>query len=141
MSHEHESGQPEGVMSSLGPDILAPDEFLGTLKRSTPLEAEKRLLLAVFKDALYCFHKYCGARSSKGQRLFSETEAWIAETSGEWVFSFENICESFGWNPNYIRRGLAQWKQNVSRRASRDSVSSRRAKKKLPRIHKLRMAA
>ena len=142
MMHEEESASLEAVMSSLGLDTLAPHEFLGTLQRNVPLEAEKRLLLAVFKDALYCFQKYCGARRGKGKKLFSETEAWIAEPNDEWVFSFENICETFGWDPNYIRRGLAQWKKNHPRGAARDPVTSGPAGNKTsPKKPKMRMAA
>lgn len=51
---EEKSAQQESAMASPGPGILAPEEFLPTLQRTVPLEAEKRLLLAVLKDALYC---------------------------------------------------------------------------------------
>jgi hypothetical protein len=141
MLHEEKPAQQESAMASLGPDILAPEEFLGTLKRTVPLEAEKRLLLAVLKDGLYCFQKYCLARSARARRLFSETEAWIADSRDDWVFSFENICDSFGWDPTYLRRGLALWKQKALRQAARGPVSPAGAKRKLARKQKMRVAA
>jgi len=27
-----------------------------------------------------------------------------------WFFSFENICETLGINPEYLRRGLEHWR-------------------------------
>jgi len=40
-----------------------------------------------------------------------EAEEWILEESTEWLFSFDNICESLGLHPKYIRGGLHQWKE------------------------------
>jgi hypothetical protein len=27
-----------------------------------------------------------------------------------WIFSFDNICELLGLDPEYIRRGLQEWR-------------------------------
>ena len=43
--------------------------------------------------------------------------AWLFHLVGDihdhsdWLFSFENICETLQLNPGYIRRGLLVWKQ------------------------------
>ena len=39
---------------------------------------------------------------------------WIESGEREWPFSYENICEVLGLNPEYIRRGLSKWRQQKS---------------------------
>ena len=36
----------------------------------------------------------------------------VREAEGDWVFSFENICETLGFNPAYLRQGLLRWVAN-----------------------------
>ncbi len=33
------------------------------------------------------------------------------EKDGDWFFSFENVCETLGFYPDYIRHGLLAWKE------------------------------
>jgi hypothetical protein len=84
--------------------------YLGTFAHNEALEPERALLLAVLEDAIHCFHKYSTARSRFGRNRFAEAERWIMQNREDWVFGFENICEVFGLKPEYMRRGLAQWK-------------------------------
>src|SRR5262247_1785232 len=32
------------------------------------------------------------------------------DTNSDWLFSFANVCETLGFNPDYLRQGLAIWK-------------------------------
>ncbi|MFQ5917738.1 MAG: hypothetical protein ACE5I0_08020, partial [Candidatus Binatia bacterium] len=89
-----------------------PAQYLETVSRKTHLEPEKKLMLAVLEDAVACFQKYGSVRDGKGRILSSEAEEWILlEHSGDWLFSFDNICEALGLNPKYIREGLLRWRQ------------------------------
>ena len=38
------------------------------------------------------------------------------EADGDWVFSFENICEALGFNPAYVRKGLLRWMIGLERK-------------------------
>jgi hypothetical protein len=69
-------------------------------------------MLAVLEDAIACFQKYVFAKDGKGKMLFQEAEEWFQEKGGDWLFSFSNVCETLGFNPDYLRQGLAQWKAN-----------------------------
>lgn len=113
MFHDNYLSTAEKSGSLMQMDSLVPYQFLETTLRKVPLEAEKRLMLAVLEDAIYCFQKYCTARSRKEQRLFANTEAWIVAPDDGWIFSFENICETMGLDPSYMRRGLMEWKQTI----------------------------
>ena len=101
----------EKVSSLFQTDTLLPDQYLDTFRRKTHLAPEKRLMLAVLEDAIACFQKYLLARDGKGKALFHEAAEWIEEEEGDWLFSFENICEMLGFDPQYVRDGLIRWKE------------------------------
>jgi hypothetical protein len=100
----------ERVTSLFQPDTLLPEQFLDTFRRKQHLEPEKKLMLAILEDDIACFQKYLFARDGKGKTLFREAETWALE-KGDGVFSFDSVCEILGFDPNYLRRGLAEWKQ------------------------------
>jgi len=103
------------------PDTTLPFQYAELLRRKTYLEGEKELGFTVLEDAVNCFQKYYAARDEKGKRLFREVEEWIMDEKDERVFSFDNICESLGINPGYLRRGLKEWekKQGAARKEKR----------------------
>ena len=101
----------EKVASLFQPDILLPAQYLDTFRRKANLEPERELMLAVLEDTICCFQKYIFARDGKRRGLFRDAEAWIFEENSDWLFSFENICELWGFNPQYVRQGLARWKE------------------------------
>jgi len=95
--------------------LFQPDTLISlqseNFRRKTPLESEKKLMLAILADAVWCFQANVWARNGKGKKLFGETEKWILDESSNWVFSFESICEVLAFSPWYIRQGLLQWKE------------------------------
>jgi hypothetical protein len=86
-------------------------ELLRNLSSKTTREGEEALMLAVLQDAIADFQEYILAKDKKGKELFQEAEAWILEKNGDSIFSFEYICEILGLEPNYLRKGLLDWKQ------------------------------
>jgi len=113
MSYDTGLSMEERVTSLFQPDTLLPDQYLDTFRRKLHLEPEKKLLLAILEDAIACYQKYLFARDSKGTALFHEAEAWVEEASGEGVFAFDSVCESLGLNPDYLRRGMTEWKKTA----------------------------
>ena len=102
----------EGVASLFQPDSLLLEQYFETLRRKTVLEPEKRLMLAILKDAVSTFQADLFAANVKSSRRFEQAKNWITETDGDWVFSFENICEHLGLNSAYVRNGLLRWMEN-----------------------------
>ena len=99
--------------SLLQPDALLPAQYLETIRRENHLDPEKMLMLAVLEDGVTCFQKYIFTQDEKEKRLLSEAEEWILmEQNSDWLFSFDNICETLGLNPGYIREGLQRWRQH-----------------------------
>lgn len=117
-------GAEEKAFSLFQPDILLPAQYLATTQRKTYLEPEKRLMLAVLEDAVICFQKYVRSSSAKERLSFDEAEAWILDEDSHWLFSFVNICEALGLDPNYLREGLIEWKKREMGVRSKSQLQS-----------------
>jgi hypothetical protein len=90
------------------PDLLLSAQYFGNL-RKTLLGPEKKLMLAILEDAISCYQSNLTAHSVRGKRFFEETKSWIVAVGSDWIFSFENVCEALGFNPQYVRQGLLRW--------------------------------
>lgn len=93
------------------PDILLAAQYYATTKRRNYLEPERKLMLSVLEDAILCFQNYLLSTNARGRLLFREAEQWIMETDGDWLFSFDNICNVLGLDSGYIRNGLMRWRE------------------------------
>src|ERR1043165_390915 len=93
------------------PDTVLPSQFFAVLREKGFVEGEKRLMAAVLADAVDVYQKMAFAAEARGQQLFKDAEEWIFGASiGRSFFSFENICDVLSLEPEYIRRGLLDWK-------------------------------
>jgi hypothetical protein len=90
----------------LEPDVFLPSQFYGANGLSRKLEGEKRLMIAILKDAVECLEKYRGSRSSSGRIHYDNAIEWVEDTNMDWLFSFNNICDLLGFDPNYMREVL-----------------------------------
>jgi hypothetical protein len=107
------------------PDALLPAQFYAAFRGGSAVRGEKRLMLAVLQDALDCYQKYAFARDVHGRQLFVDADSWIACDDRDWYFSFENICETLEINPEYLRKGVRDWKLQASvlgRQAPRSKI-------------------
>src|SRR3972149_1137975 len=104
-------GAEERAFSLFQPDILLPTQYFATTKRKDHLEPEKKLMLAVLEDAVWCFQHSLLARDKRRKVMFSEAAAGIMEEEGDSLFSFKSICEGLGLNPKYVREGLMRWQE------------------------------
>lgn len=90
----------------LEPDVFLPSQFYGSAGLSRKLEGEKRLMIAVLKDAVECLDKYRASRSSAGRSQYLSAIEWVEDPSNDWLFSFTNICDFLGFDPEYLREVL-----------------------------------
>jgi hypothetical protein len=108
----------EKITSFFHFDALLSAQYFDTLRRKTLLEPEKRLMLAVLDDAIHCYRDNLFSRRGKNKQLFDAAKEWITAPGDNWIFCFDNVCESLGFNPEYVRRGLLQWKGNNPQKRS-----------------------
>ena len=101
----------EKLASLFQPDTLLSSQYFDSLRRKTLLEPEKRLMLALLEDAIHCFQDNVSAQTARKKKLFNEAADWIVETDGDWIFSFDHVCETLGFTPEYVRQGLLRWKE------------------------------
>jgi hypothetical protein len=102
------------------PDILLPSQFFAALKRKRFSCGEHRLLVAIIQDAVECFQKHLHARDSKRRQLYLDAADWLGEEEDFGPFSFVNVCELLGMNPDWVREGLFVWRDRErNRRRSR----------------------
>lgn len=90
-----------------GEPELVHSQWLDKLRAAAHDDAEHRLLLAVFEQAL---RDYLAGPKYQVEILF-----WVAERNGPAPFSFEAICAAFALDVATTRRGLFQWMQRVDR--------------------------
>jgi hypothetical protein len=107
----------------LEPDIFLPSQFYGSGGLSRKLEGEKRLMIAILKDAVECLEKYRCARNSAGRSHYENAIEWVKETDTEWLFSFTNICDLLGFDPDYMREVLLK-RENKYIKPQRPNVLS-----------------
>jgi hypothetical protein len=99
----------------LEPDTCLPAQFWGNRGLSRQLEGEKRLMIAVLKDAVECLEKYRSARNGPARELYENALAWIEDGGTDWLFSFDNICGLLGFDPDYTRGFLLKREQKLAR--------------------------
>ena len=94
----------------LVPDTLLPSQFFASLQQKSRMDGERRLMIAVLEDGLNCFQKHMEATDPKARQLFLDAEEWIMSADQSWFFSFVNVCEALGLDPEYVREGLLKWR-------------------------------
>lgn len=101
----------ESALAIFTDDSLAPGECLEVSRRKTYLEPEKKLMLAMLNDAIYCYQHYLYAHRHSRKKLFTSAEQWILETGADCLYSFDSVCEHLGIDPAFLRAGLQRWKE------------------------------
>ena len=104
------------------PDIILPSQYRDSQQRRTPQDPEKRLMLAVLGDAIACFRNGLHARDLRRRELLKDSEAWIMEENGDWLFSFEHTCDVLGLDARLIRNELLKWKQETAKRGEQAKI-------------------
>lgn len=92
------------------PDIITPEQFYEGNRDDSSIRPVKRLMLAVLEDALRSFQNNATATAGPRRRLFVEAEEWLCGGGGEGPFSFETVCETLGIEPEFLRKGLLEWR-------------------------------
>ena len=85
--------------------------LIDSVYKKTIRDGEERLMLAVLENAVEYFQKYVLARNPGGKQRFQEAEEWFLDKETEALYSFENICDTLGFHPDHIRKGLMAWKE------------------------------
>ena len=118
------------------PDVLTPEQFYDSRRDDSTIRPVKKLMMAILEDALRCFQNNADAKGGPRKRLFSEAEQWLIGEGGEGPFSFETVCETLGIEPQFLRRGLRDWRSQQLA-----GVSTRRLARRSPVVRSGRISA
>lgn len=100
------------------PNIFCFAQYRKLVSGKTLCLPERDLMIGILADAIACFQQYAG--KDKRRKLFCESEEWIHSDERDYVFAFNYICWCLGIDPDYLRKGLAEWKAKELRRRERE---------------------
>lgn len=116
---------PEDVMLRMfEPSIIVPEQHRDRVAAKASDRASIRLMLAVLADAIVDYQRDLTNSPRENRRLFREARDWIESADSSWPFSFVNICRALGFDPGWVRQGLA-----VLREAQRSGDGACRRKR------------
>jgi hypothetical protein len=94
-----------GGVSSHGRSTLLVDEIVNS-DRGYARGPERALLSALLFDGVQSFMSFVAAgQPDKGGR-YKEAFGWVTRRGGDYVFSFDAVCEALGVDPEFLRLGL-----------------------------------
>ncbi len=85
---------------------LMPQQYYDLISRRRILTAERRLMFAVFEDAIRSYVMCLSSKSLSRRREFEEVREWVQLRGLHSVFSFDSLCELFEIEPDLLRRQL-----------------------------------
>ena len=126
---------PEVLADLFAPEIVLPDQLQSGYRRDSYVSGEKALMLAVLEYGIRCFQEHLTNPRSNPRLLSKQAEEWIRAVDYEWPFSFNNVCETLGIDPDALREKLLTWK--AKRLASVEAASGEptRTEQKVYRLH------
>ena len=107
------------------PDVLCVNDYLQVYQANGADTPEKRLVMAVLRDAIDCYTHDCFTSERHRIRAFRDAETWLFKADGDGVFSLNNICAVLHLDPGYIRRSLRNYEQKHSRQAKFEPATAR----------------
>jgi hypothetical protein len=91
-------------------DIILPSQYFA-LTGPQALCSEQRLMLAVLVDAVNIIRSCRPNGSLRKRGLYDEAHDWIFTRGRSRAFSFENVCDGLGIEPELLRQRLSEGNQ------------------------------
>ena len=86
---------------------VTPAQWGAARGENVALQPEKRLMLAVLSDAIELVLRDGSAVDERCAILIRRAAEWIGSNDCGWAFSFVNICEALGFEPERLRKRIA----------------------------------
>ena len=98
---------PEETFSPLQwTDLISSNQFFSDRIPAGQDANELVLQWAVFTDGLQRYWALAADRDAHLSEEFREEETWLLDDDRQWPFSFVNLCEVFGFQPDSLRASL-----------------------------------
>ena len=122
----------EALTELFGPEIVLPEQIATGYRNDSYLSGEKALMLAVLEDGIRCFQEHLRNPRLNPRLLSEQAEEWIRAEDWDWPFSFNNVCETLGLDPEALRNTLLRWKAQLLASAAQKTTPQSR---KVYRLH------
>ena len=106
------------------PDVVLPSQFLVADENGID-GGERKLMAAILSDGIEAYIMQFAAQRSPAARKRVEACEWVETKDYAYVFSFDNVCECLGIDPEYLRMGLLRYVQSVSEGQNRPAAWKR----------------
>lgn len=88
------------------PSVL-PAQYYAPLRSRNVLEGELKLMFVVLQDGINSYLSSMLGRRVGDYRRFQEVLEWITARDESGPFAYETLCDTFGLNPDALRKTLA----------------------------------
>lgn len=95
----------EPALRLFEPESILPDQ-IARRGDSVLQRPEARLMLAVMEDAIATCRRHWGKQANRQPKEFRDALVWLESTDRNWLYSFENVCETLSLPPGKTRAGL-----------------------------------
>ena len=112
------------------PDVVLPSQFMLPDEQGVA-GGERKLMAAILSDGIEAYIAQCTSTVSLKRRSKADAAEWVDTVDYSYVFSFDNVCECLGIDPNYLRMGLLRYIETV-----KGNFGGHRAWKKIRRPRK-----
>lgn len=86
---------------------LMPQQYYDLISRRRIIDGERRLMFAVFEDAIRSYVMCMSAKSQARRREFEEVKSWMELRGHHSVFSFDSLCDLFEVDADLLRNQLS----------------------------------
>ncbi len=85
---------------------LMPQQYYDLISRRRIIDGERRLMFAVFEDAIRSYVMCLSSKSPARRKEFEEVRSWMDLRGYHSVFSFDSLCDLFEIDPDVLRGQL-----------------------------------
>ena len=114
---------------------MAEQSDTATLTEAGPAAGERALMRAVLEDAIRCLAGEIGPARERPQ-LALDARAWIEAADLRWPYSFANICDHLGFEPEQLRTRLLEHAPEVPA-AGMTLTTATRPRRESPAEHEI----
>lgn len=128
----------DNTSSVFEPDVMLPSQFLIPDEEGL-IGGERRLMAALLSDGIEAYIHQAVSRTTElyaiaRPKVRTDACEWVETEDESYVFSFDNVCECLGINPEYLRLGLHRYVESIRElRASGEGAKTAWKKIRRPR--------
>jgi hypothetical protein len=107
------SSSPVDAYSSFfEPDVVLPSQFFDLHDQGVS-GGERKLMAALLSDGIEAYIAQQTTVQLSRRRNKIDASEWVDTIDHSYVFSFDNVCECLGINPEYLRIGLNRYVETI----------------------------